>query len=624
LTDAGHRVRVVPTKAALQFVGGATFEALTGAPATSEVFSRPDFTGHVELAADAELVVLAPATADLIARYAAGLADDLLTTTLLATRAPVLIAPAMHTAMLQHPATRANLETLRGRGVIILDSPCGRLAGSDSGPGRMAEPADIARAVLGLLSADSKPVAHGAKGCADRPLAGYRLLVSAGGTREPLDPVRFLGNRSSGKQGYAIAEAAVRRGATVEVVAANVCVQPPPGAEVVAVGTALELRQEMLARSAAADIVIMAAAVADFRPTEAGISKIKRGECDGFELRLVANPDILAELVAQRSEQQVLVGFAAETGDSDGTALEYAVTKAQAKGTDLTVVNVVAGGAVFGADTNDVVLLDNQGRELQRVAGSKAAVAEAIHDAAAKLLAEQYRFIRPTRSAVPFSFYLGWLAAVTGVSWCLPQVWRLLRRRDGAGVAASMWSLSLGAAIGWVSHATRMDLLNQIVTNLVVAAVALAVLIRLRQAVKYPLVRHLIEGAAVGLLLCLGEHFFGPVAFGLLVPIPTVIGAAAQGVELVRARSVKGVPILGLALGTANTAVWLVWALLVHDLGSLIACCAIEVVNLFNLIWAILRAVGLGPLTSSSIPGGRKIRASVGRVLSVRSRAGRS
>ncbi|MDR1118512.1 MAG: bifunctional phosphopantothenoylcysteine decarboxylase/phosphopantothenate--cysteine ligase CoaBC [Bifidobacteriaceae bacterium] len=371
LMEAGHQVRAVPTPAALHFVGAATFEALTGAPAASGVFEGAARVDHVALGAQAEAVAVAPATADLLARYAAGLADDLLTTTLLAARAPVIVAPAMHTAMLEHPATQANLATLRSRGVTVLDSPSGRLTGPDSGPGRMAEPEAIAAAIQAALRPED--------------LAGKRVLVSAGGTREPLDPVRFLGNTSSGKQGVALAQAARARGAAVTLVAANVGVPVPAGVEVVRVGTALELQAAMDGLAADADLIAMAAAVADFRPASPAEAKIKRAGQDALTLELAANPDVLAGLVARRVPGQVIVGFAAETGDASGSALEHAAAKARRKGTDLTVANTVAGGAVFGADATEVTLLDGAGRVLARAAGSKRAVADAIWDAALTL-----------------------------------------------------------------------------------------------------------------------------------------------------------------------------------------------------------------------------------------------
>jgi phosphopantothenoylcysteine decarboxylase/phosphopantothenate--cysteine ligase len=372
LAEAGHQVRAVPTQAALNFVGAATLEALTGAPVATGVFEEAAKVDHIALAKEAEAVVVAPATANLIARMAAGLADDLLTATLLATRASVLIAPAMHTGMLGHPATQANLNSLRQRGVTVLDSPAGRLTGADSGPGRMAEPDEIAQAVTDLL----RP----------RDLAGRRVLVSAGGTREPLDPVRFLGNTSSGKQGLAVATAAARRGADVTLVAANVALPLPDGVETVPVVTALELQAAVAARAAEADLIVMAAAVADFRPAAPAESKIKRAGRAGLTLELAANPDILAGLVAERRPGQVIVGFAAETGDAEATALEHAQAKARLKGADLTVANQVTGGAVFGQNANDVVILDGAGGIVHRAAGPKPEVADAILDAALPLL----------------------------------------------------------------------------------------------------------------------------------------------------------------------------------------------------------------------------------------------
>ncbi|MDR2381071.1 MAG: bifunctional phosphopantothenoylcysteine decarboxylase/phosphopantothenate--cysteine ligase CoaBC [Bifidobacteriaceae bacterium] len=368
LTEAGHTVRVVPTPAALEFVGAATFEALSGAPVATDVFGGAAGVDHIALAGAARAVVVAPATADLLARYAAGMANDLLTAVLLASRAPVVVAPAMHTAMLEHPATQANLATLRARGVIVLDSPAGRLTGPDTGPGRMAEPAAIAAAVSAAL----RP----------QDLVGVRLLISAGGTREPLDPVRFLGNTSSGKQGVALAAGAAARGADVTLVAANLAVPAPDGVRVVPVGTAQELADAMERLAPDADLVVMAAAVADFRPASAALSKIKRSGLDGFSLELVANPDILARLVERRAPGQVIVGFAAETGDGERSALAHAQDKARRKGADLTVANAVAGGAVFGDDVNDAVLLDRSGGIIGRVAGTKTEVAEAVLDAA--------------------------------------------------------------------------------------------------------------------------------------------------------------------------------------------------------------------------------------------------
>lgn len=376
LTEAGHSVRVVPTRAALEFVGRATWEALSGQPATPEVFDDVTGVTHVALGHEADLVVVAPATADLLARAAAGLADDLLTTTLLVARCPVLVAPAMHTQMWEHPATVANVATLRARGVHVLEPAVGRLTGADSGAGRLPEPEEIAAAAFALL-------APGA-----RDLTGRHVVVSAGGTREPLDPVRFLGNRSSGRQGIALAAAAARRGAVVTLVAANVALPVGPGVEVVRVETAEQLRDAVRAAAKEADAVVMAAAVADFRPAATAAAKIKK-QPGGVvpSLELVETPDILAELAARRLRAgQVVVGFAAETGDADGDVLAHGRAKALRKGADLLVVNAVGEGRGFGTADNDVVILDATGEQVARAAGSKDEVAHAVWDAVLPLL----------------------------------------------------------------------------------------------------------------------------------------------------------------------------------------------------------------------------------------------
>ena len=376
LTEAGHSVRVVPTRAALEFVGRATWEALSGQPATPEVFDDVTGVTHVALGHEADLVVVAPATADLLARAAAGLADDLLTTTLLVARCPVLVAPAMHTQMWEHPATVANVATLRARGVHVLEPAVGRLTGADSGAGRLPEPEEIAAAAFALLAPGT------------RDLAGRHVVVSAGGTREPLDPVRFLGNRSSGRQGIALAVTAAQRGAVVTLVAANVALPVGPGVEVVRVETAEQLRDAVRAAAKDADAVVMAAAVADFRPAATAAAKIKK-QPGGVapSLELVETPDILAELAARRLRSgQVVVGFAAETGDADGDVLAHGRAKALRKGADLLVVNAVGDGRGFGTADNDVVILDAAGDEVARAAGSKDEVAHAVWDAVLPLL----------------------------------------------------------------------------------------------------------------------------------------------------------------------------------------------------------------------------------------------
>lgn len=366
LTEAGHEVRVVPTSASLAFVGRATWEALSGRPATADVFDDVPSVAHVRIGQEADLVVVAPATADLLARAAGGLADDLLTTTLLAATCPVLMVPAMHSEMWAHPATQANVAVLRERGVHVMEPDVGRLTGPDSGPGRLPEPDVVAAEALSLV--------------APRDLAGRRVVVSAGGTREPLDPVRFLGNRSSGRQGVAIARAAASRGADVVLVAANLAVPPPSGVTVHPVGTAAELADAVLTAAGDADVVVMAAAVADFRPTEVSEHKIKKDGRTGISLTLEPTADVLTDLVAHRHPGQVVVGFAAETGDEDADVLEHGARKARRKGADLMVVNAVGSGRGFGTDENDVVVLAADGTPVARSSGSKDAVAHVLWD----------------------------------------------------------------------------------------------------------------------------------------------------------------------------------------------------------------------------------------------------
>ncbi|HEX7805012.1 MAG TPA: bifunctional phosphopantothenoylcysteine decarboxylase/phosphopantothenate--cysteine ligase CoaBC [Cellulomonas sp.] len=377
LTEAGHDVRVIPTRASLEFVGRATWEALSGQPAPSDVFEDVAHVPHVELGKGADLVVVAPATADLLSRAATGRADDLLTATLLTARCPVLLAPAMHTEMWEHPATRANVTTLRSRGVHVLEPASGRLTGADTGRGRLPEPEDIVAAALALVGGASTP----------HDLAGQHVVISAGGTREPLDPVRFLGNRSSGRQGFALAETALARGARVTLVAANVTLPPPAGADVIAAETTAELRDAVRAAAKDADVVVMAAAVADFRPATTAETKIKK-QTDGSApvLELVETTDILAELAADRLRPgQLVVGFAAETGDWDASVLEHGRAKARRKGADLLVVNAVGAGRGFGTADNAVTILDARGETVASAAGSKVAVAHAVWDAVATL-----------------------------------------------------------------------------------------------------------------------------------------------------------------------------------------------------------------------------------------------
>jgi len=375
-TEAGHNVTVIPTEAANRFVGVATWEALSGNPVSNSVFDDVPSVNHVRLGHEADLIVVAPATADLLARAAGGHANDLLTNTLLMASGPVLMAPAMHTEMWQHAATQANVETLRSRGITVLEPASGRLTGSDSGPGRLPEPEAIFDASMALMQDTGVP--------AQLPLAGRTVTVTAGGTREPLDPVRFLGNRSSGKQGVALAVAARDAGASVRLIAAHMEVPVPAGVEVVRVETALQLREAALRAAADSDVVIMAAAVADFRPADVSDTKIKkRDDTADPVISLLRNPDILQELVEVRGEHkpgQLIVGFAAETGDAHGDVLAYAEAKLRRKGCDLLVVNHVGEGLVFGQDRNSVVILSRLGSEPQAASGSKDDVAAAVID----------------------------------------------------------------------------------------------------------------------------------------------------------------------------------------------------------------------------------------------------
>jgi phosphopantothenoylcysteine decarboxylase/phosphopantothenate--cysteine ligase len=370
-TEAGHDVRVVPTPGALRFVGAATFEALSGNPVTTDVWSDVPEVAHVRIGQNADLVVVAPATADLLARAAIGRADDLLTATLLTASCPVVFVPAMHTEMWLHAATQDNVATLRRRGNVVLPPAVGRLTGPDSGPGRLPEPADIAALAMVAL-------AHGAAALAP-DLTGRRVVISAGGTREPLDPVRYLGNRSSGKQGWALARVAAACGADVVLVAANVDQPAPFGVRVVPVGSADELRAAMLAEAPDSDVVVMAAAVADFRPAAVSGSKLKKGSAsEPDSVALVRNPDVLAELVTKRAPGQLVVGFAAETGDDDGDVLTHARAKLARKGCDVLVVNDVSAGQVFGRADNTVVVLAADGSVTEVPPGSKDAVAAGI------------------------------------------------------------------------------------------------------------------------------------------------------------------------------------------------------------------------------------------------------
>ncbi len=378
LTEAGHQVRVVPTEAALRFVGAPTWEALSGLPVRHGLFVDVPEVPHVRLGQTADLVLVAPATADLLARAAHGRADDLLCATLLTARCPVLLVPAMHTEMWEHPATVHNVAVLRSRGAVVAQPATGRLTGADSGAGRLPEPTEIVDlAALLLNRADALP----------RDLEGRQVVISAGGTREPLDPVRYLGNRSSGRQGYALARVAAQRGARVTLVAAHTAdLTDPAGVEVVVVGTARELHEAVLKAAPDADAVVMAAAVADFRPADPHPSKIKKSDSDPDPLSLILNPDILAELVRRRPPGQVVVGFAAETGDSDGGVLAHGRAKLARKGCGLLVVNAVGEGRAFDVEHNAGWLLGDDGVEIELPEGPKTLLASYVWDAVAARL----------------------------------------------------------------------------------------------------------------------------------------------------------------------------------------------------------------------------------------------
>ena len=370
LTETGHDVRVVPTEAALRFVGAATFEALSGRPVHADVFVDVPEVPHVRLGKEADLVLVVPATADVLARAAHGVADDLLTATLLTARCPVAFFPAMHTEMWEQPATRDNVALLRARGAVVTEPAAGRLTGADTGKGRLTDPGEIVDVARLLLAApDALP----------RDLEGVRVVVSAGGTREPLDPVRYLGNRSSGKQGYALARVAAARGADVTLVAAHTLALPDPaGVTLVRVSTAAQMRDAMHKAAADADVVVMAAAVADFRPAVQADHKIKKTDHDPDPVALTRNADILVELVAARRPGQVIVGFAAETGDSRADVLDHARVKLKRKGADLIVVNAVGDGRAFEVEENSGWLLAANGTETPLPLGSKSQLAATV------------------------------------------------------------------------------------------------------------------------------------------------------------------------------------------------------------------------------------------------------
>ncbi|WP_087098136.1 bifunctional phosphopantothenoylcysteine decarboxylase/phosphopantothenate--cysteine ligase CoaBC [Nocardiopsis sp. JB363] len=378
LTESGHRVRVVPTASALRFVGEPTWAALSGQPVETGVWDQVHEVPHVRIGQSADLVVVAPATADLMAKAAAGIADDLLTNTLLTARCPVVFAPAMHTEMWEHPATQDNVATLRSRGAIVLDPAVGRLTGVDTGRGRLPEPAELFEAARLVLR----------RGATEPDLSGRRVVISAGGTREAIDPVRFIGNHSSGRQGYALARTAAARGADVTLVAANVSLPDPAGVRLVRVSSAVELAEAMETEREAADIVVMTSAVADFRPVTSAASKIKKSGAAPAPIELVENPDILAGLVTTREREgddQTIVGFAAETDDviANGRA------KLARKGCDLLVVNQVGGGRAFGTEDNQATVLAADGAVVDIPTGPKEDLADRVWDLVVERLPER-------------------------------------------------------------------------------------------------------------------------------------------------------------------------------------------------------------------------------------------
>jgi phosphopantothenoylcysteine decarboxylase/phosphopantothenate--cysteine ligase len=375
LTEAGHTVKVIPTENALRFIGATTLEALSHNSVDSNLYTDVADVKHIKLAQEADLVIVAPATASFIARFANGIADDLLVNVLLATKAPVVIAPAMHTEMWFHPATVVNIQTLVARGVLLIEPTEGRLTGSDTGTGRLPEPAAIVDAALSAIGR--------------RDLLGKNFLITAGGTHENIDPVRFIGNRSSGKQGLAIASAAHRRGANVTLIAANVTEALPSDVKVIAIENADQLQEAVISNLGKIDCLVMAAAVSDYRVVNPSASKLKkRITGPSFSIEMVENPDVLALATAEiqnRSLPTISVGFAAETANSSDHLEELAREKLASKACDVIVANSVSNGAVFGADENTVSILTAKGGSFS-ASGSKARVAEQILDVISDML----------------------------------------------------------------------------------------------------------------------------------------------------------------------------------------------------------------------------------------------
>lgn len=374
-TELGHDVRVLPTQNALRFIGATTLEAISHNSIDPDLFTDVESVKHIALAQDVDLIVVAPATASFIARYAAGIADDLLMNVLLATKARVVLAPAMHTEMWEHPATKQNIETLRKRGVVIVEPGVGRLTGTDSGVGRLAETEDIVSQSLSSLPHD---------------LEGFSFLVVVGGTREPIDSVRFIGNRSSGKQGIALAQEIQNRGGQVNLVAINLEQDLSSFTEVHSARTALEVESLVKELAGKVDAVLMPAAIGDFRVEDVNQGKLHRSSQSELDLHLVANPDILANLanLLGPDRRQILVGFAAHAASYEGMTLqEAALNKLTSKNIDVVVANDVSNGAVFDAEDNSVLIVSNH--EQLAVSGTKAAVASAVIDFIKPMLKSQ-------------------------------------------------------------------------------------------------------------------------------------------------------------------------------------------------------------------------------------------
>ncbi|MCS4489272.1 MULTISPECIES: bifunctional phosphopantothenoylcysteine decarboxylase/phosphopantothenate--cysteine ligase CoaBC [unclassified Corynebacterium] len=377
--ECGDDVIVVPTEAALQFVGSATFEALSGNPVATSVFENVAGVQHIRIGQQADLIIVAPATADLLARVASGRADDLLAATILVSTCPVVFAPAMHTEMWENAATVDNVAVLRSRGYVVLNPAHGRLTGKDSGPGRLLEPLQIAELARSV----------GAGVHLEQSLVNRKIVITAGGTKEAIDPVRFISNHSSGRQGYALGEIAAQRGANVVIIAGNTQELPvPAGARLIIVESALDMHQALTEELADADVLIMAAAVSDYRPAQLATTKLKKDGSAAARLttiEMVENPDILASVVEQRDQgtlpqSLVIVGFAAETGDSTYTALDYGLRKLAKKGCDLMMLNEVGSGKVFGQTTNAGYILHRDGHTSELAQASKAVIASAILD----------------------------------------------------------------------------------------------------------------------------------------------------------------------------------------------------------------------------------------------------